>query len=277
MLARRTCLVICVLLAVSGSAHAETAPTVTVGFKPLLAGLDYGEFLTHAPTARGDATIRVLRMDPNLYELRLLMASEQANKKGRTLPEWVQSEGLLAAINASMFQKDLLTSIGLLKSAQHTNFKTLTKGMSILAFGPKRAGLPPVRLIDRECDDFDTLKEQYKNFVQNIRMLSCKGQNTWSQQPGKSWSIAAVAVDKQGRVLFIHGRSPYTVHDFIEELKGLPLAIERAMYTEGGGPSGLVIKVGSQEIQSLGWSGGFDSNVILTPLPNVLGIVAKAQ
>ena len=64
-------------------------------------------------------------------------------------------------------------------------------------------------------------------------MISLKGSNVWKQSE-KIYSIAAVAMDKDDNVLFIHSRSPFSVHDFNHILLKLPLNIKNAMYVEGG-------------------------------------------
>jgi hypothetical protein len=120
--------------------------------------------------------------------------------------------------------------------------------------------MPPVKLIDRGCDDFEAWKTHYGAFVQNIRMVSCKGENVWARG-GQEWSIAAVGVDRRGRLLFIHSRSPYTPHDLIENLLSLPLGLAGAMYVEGGPEAQLYIHSGDREIERVGSRGTslFDS------------------
>lgn len=42
--------------------------------------------------------------------------------------------------------------------------------------------------------------------------------------------MAAVAMDKDGNILFIHSRSPYEVRQFIDMLLKAPLNIKNMMY-----------------------------------------------
>ncbi|MDP6712148.1 MAG: phosphodiester glycosidase family protein, partial [Nitrospinaceae bacterium] len=111
--------------------------------------------------------------------------------------------------------------------------------------------------------------------IQSIRMVSCRGENVWQQQ-SKKWSTAAIGTDSQGRVLFIHARSPYTTHDLISILLNLPIELKQAMYVEGGPDAQLYINTGKKEFEFLGSysSGSFehDKNDVAWPLPNVLGI-----
>jgi hypothetical protein len=60
-------------------------------------------------------------------------------------------------------------------------------------------------------------------------MIDCNQKNIWRQQPIK-YSMSIIAMDKLEDALFIFTLSPYSVHDFINILKQLPLNIQNAMY-----------------------------------------------
>jgi hypothetical protein len=109
-------------------------------------------------------------------------------------------------------------------------------------------------------------------------MVSCDGRNVWTQQP-KKWSTAAIGIDRQGRVLFIHVRSPYSTHDLIGILQELPLDLYNAMYTEGGPEAQLYLRTGGEEMQFVGSfeTGVVDSddNVKAWPVPNIVGVVRR--
>jgi uncharacterized protein YigE (DUF2233 family) len=241
-------------------------------------GLELGTFPALQPAEWGDSRIRVLRIDPARFELRLLNAS--APGQGRPLPakEWCRRNGLVAAINASMYRTDYRTSVSLMRTGDHVNNPSLSKDKSILAFDPRVGGVPPVAILDRECDDFNTLKRRYQSLVQSIRMISCKGENVWSPQP-RMWSTAAIGTDHKGRILFIHVRSPYSTHDLIEMLQALPLNLTRAMYSEGGTEAQLYVRGPDRDYEFLGATGtsnGKESQIQLAwPIPNVVGIARK--
>lgn len=197
----------------------------------------------------------------------------------RSTQQWGQENGLVAAINASMFQTDLRTSVGLMKTKGHVNNGSLMRHKAVLAFDPLDDGVPPVQIIDRQCQDFAALRERYTSLVQSIRMVSCDGRNVWSQQERK-WSTAAIGMDKDGYVLFIHCRSPYSTHDFINILLELPINLKNAMYVEGGVQAQLYIHAASGGERTftgsygLGFSGSAD-NRRAWPIPNIIGIVRK--
>jgi len=245
-------------------------------WKNLEKGLDVGIFPAPKKSAFGDSLIRILRADTASFSLRLLNASSEDQKKRWSVKDWVNRNGLVAAINASMYQKDMMSSVSYMKTRQHTNNTWVSKDKTILAFNPNDKKLPPVRIIDRDCEDFNTLRKQYSTLVQSIRMVSCHGKNMWGQQKKMS-SIAAIGLDQQDRILFIHVRSPYTTHDLIHMLLELPVGLKQAMYVEGGADAQLYINTGKEEHEFIGsYSTGsreHDENTYSHPIPNVLGLV----
>lgn len=253
---------------------APAAPTAPAAWRALDAGLDLGEF-TSPLAAGGDGLIHVLRIDPRRWRLRLLNASAREDGKPLTARAWAKQEGLTAAINASMYQGDMKTSVSLMRAPAHVNNPRLSRDNAILAFDASDPSLPPVQIIDRECQDFEALSGRYGSLVQSIRMVSCTGRNVWSPQE-KAWSTAAIGIDRQGRVLFIHARAPYTTHNFVEALLGLPIELKNAMYAEGGHEAQMFVSAGGRQFEYLGGAdNGSDDGLagLAWPIPNVIGIV----
>ncbi len=243
------------------------------------AGLDLGTFDAPLASVAGDSLVRILRIDPRNHSLRLLNASAPGQREPLTAREWCARHGLDAAINASMYQEDRRTSVSLMRTRVHTNNGRLSKDMAVLAFDRLDADVPEVQIIDRGCQDFDGLRAHYGTLVQSIRMVSCRGENVWSQQP-RRFSIAAIGTDDAGRVLFIHSRSPYTTHEFINVLLGLPIGLRRAMYVEGGPEAQLYVRGGGREYEFVGsYETGFmpgDDNPQAWRVPNVIGVERHA-
>lgn len=248
-------------------------------WRQLEPGLELGVFPAPRASTVGDSLVRVLRIDPGRFRFHLLNASTGPDGKPRTARGWCEEEGMVAAINASMYQMDHRTSVSLMRTREHTNNPRLSKDMTILAFDRLGADGPPVTLLDRECDDFEADSARYGTLIQSIRMISCRGRNVWSQQP-RRWSTAAIAVDGEGRVLFLHVRSPYSTHDLIDALRELPLGIERAMYVEGGPEAQLFVRSGGETLELVGsYETGFhenDGNTAAWPVPNVVAISRRA-
>ncbi len=123
-----TTILCCTLIAISLTAAGadqqsrKTAVGAVTGWQKLADGLELGIFDSPQPAEIGDSKIRILRIDPGRYELKLLNAS--VSKKGRSLSakQWCRQNGLVAAINASMFQADdLKTSVSLMRTRTHVN------------------------------------------------------------------------------------------------------------------------------------------------------------
>lgn len=242
-------------------------------------GLEVARFRSARPAAVGDSTVLAVRIDPVAHAFRLLSAKLLSLPKNLTAPEWVEREGVLGVINASMFQGDQRTSLAYMRDGAGINNAVWSKDNAVFASGPLAPGLPPTQILDRTCQDGDGLARQYRLLVQNIRMLDCQRRNTWAQQP-RRWSTAAVGTDGDGRVLFLHARSAWSTHDLIDVLLSLPLDLSRLMYVEGGPEASLYVKVGGRVVASEvgSYETGFwenDGNALFWPLPNVLAFEAS--
>jgi hypothetical protein len=235
-----------------------------VAWSMLAPGLEHGQAALAADI--GDRQLHILRIDPSHFSF--VLASAAAIGGGpRTARNWAAERGLTAVINAGMFQPDG-TPVGYAKADGRVIQPHLNHDRSVFAFDATHA-----RLIDLSCDEFDPAREE--NAVQGIRMVSCEGRNVWSQA-ARRWSIAAIAQDQSGRILFLHARSPLSVHDFIDAVQALPLSVARAMYQEGGPEATLYVNAGGFELERAGsYETGFnenDDNVAPWALPNVFGI-----
>ena len=244
-------------------------------WQPLGKGLELGTFRIPAADGGSGSLFFSLRIDPQHYRFQLLNLSAQPRGRLLTAKQWCLQFGMVAAINASMYQKDYKTSVSYMRTRHHVNNPRLSKDMCLLAFGRRSKNLPLVKLIDRQCDDFSQWKKHYITWIQSIRMISCTGANVWRQQAHK-WSTAALATDRQGRILFIYVGSPFSTHDLINILKQLPLSIDRAMYLEGGPQAQLFIKAGGVEHDFSGGSRQHKSTPMVFPIdypiPNVIAI-----
>ncbi|HEX2900282.1 MAG TPA: phosphodiester glycosidase family protein, partial [Bacteroidia bacterium] len=237
-------------------------------------GLELGIFQASQPSIAGDRKIRILRIDPAKWQFQLLAAADHEGK-ARTAREWASKFGMVAAVNAGMFQMDGLTNVGYMKVEGKVYNPRFNGDNTIVAFGTDSPKLPQFQIIDRECQNWRQLLDQYKNATQGIRMVDCKQQNRWSQQP-RIWSMVVIGMDKSGKGLFISCRSPYSVHDFIDMLLGLDIDLHNAMYLEGGPEASFFLKTADCEIEQFGsYETGFfesDANDRAWPIPNVIGI-----
>ncbi len=275
----RTAVLALALLAIpapSGKAAPGRAADQPGAWQALEKGLELGMF-DGPPTSRGDGKIAVVRIDPARFDLRLLNSSAPGEGALLTARAWAYRAGASAAINASMFQDDYRTSVSLMRTRVHVNQRRVSKDKAVLAFDPLLPGVEPVRLVDRECDDLDSATRRYGTLVQSIRMISRDRRNVWSLSE-RRFSTAAVGIDGKGRVLFVHARTPWPVHELASALLALPLDVAGAMFVEGGAEAQLYARGGGREIERVG---GFEG-VARTggagqawPVPNVIAAIRR--
>jgi hypothetical protein len=228
------------------------------------------------PGAVGDRKIAVVRIDPARFELRLLSRSAPGEGAMRTAREWTYRAGASAAINASMYQEDFRTSVSLMRTREHVNQRRVSKDKAVLAFDPLVSGVAPVRIVDRECDDLDRASAAYGSLVQSIRMVSCDRRNVWAPSE-RRFSAAAIGLDRRGRVLFIHARTPWPVHELVKALLALPIDLAQAMYVEGGPEAQVFARGGGRELERVGTfeAVGAAENGRAWPVPNVIAAVRR--
>jgi len=179
-------------------------------------GLYLGKFPPLVKSHISNFPITIVKINPEFYSFKLLCASEHDGNM-RTAKKWCNEFGLLAAINASMYQDtDPLKSTGYMKNYNHINNPHINTAFgAFMAFNPIDSSLPEPRFVDRRLQkDWKDQIEKYHTVVQNYRMISKGKRKGWPQQK-KLYSTAAVGMDKDNNVLFIHSPSPYSTHDCI--------------------------------------------------------------
>jgi hypothetical protein len=261
------------ILALLGPAAEPASPQVA--WRTLQPG---AELAVVSPPAASSGPLYVVRVDAGRAKVDVALASEE-KVPGRTAAEWCRRAGLAVAINAGMFQSDHRSNVGYLRHGRHLNNKRWNAYRSVLAVNPKGSVPPAVLWLDRDSSQTDPRLAEYEIVVQNLRLIARKRRNVWSPS-AKRWSEAALAVDSQGRLLFLFSRAPYAMRDFNAMLLRLPLDVVAAMHLEGGPEASLSIHAGGIDLDLAGsYETGFfpdDSNDRQWPLPNVLGIRREA-
>ena len=241
-------------------------------------GIEYNLFQVDSDReGEGIQKIHILRIDPLRAKLRLLTASG-GDRKLRTSTEWCRDFNLVAAINAGMFLKDYSTNVGYLRAGSHVqNGRWNKKYKSVLALEPTKNGIPPAVLIDLDDPDAKKSLGDYAAVVQNLRLLKEGGVNVWGESE-RRWSEAALAIDREGRILFIFCQSPLAMWQFNQMLLSLGLGVLRGMHLEGGPLASFSVK--SRDL-SLELAGVYETGFNLgngsgqqVPIPNVIGVEA---
>jgi len=250
-----------------------------VQWRAIADGVEYAVFV-HTTSDGERAEFHVVRIDPHLAKLDLLAASA-IDRKLRTASRWCKKFGLVAAINAGMYQQDYLSNVGYMRIGKHKNNPYWhKKHLAALAFKPLVKGAEPVVMVDLDVGGSREILKRYDVVVQNLRLIKGNGRNVWSKQERK-WSEAAVAMDKRGRVLFILCWYPFTMWEFNRILLGFPLGVVRAMHVEGGPEASLSVHSDKVYIDLYG---GYETGCCETydndrqwPIPNVLGVKSKGD
>jgi len=253
--------------------NAEPAPAPA--WQTLQPGVEYAVVNVTPAVDVGDKKLHLVRVDPARARLIARLASE-TDKQTRTAGQWCRQSNLALAINLGMYQEDRLSNVGYLRHGSHTNNpKWSASYKAAFGFDPQTHGLAPAVMEDLDQPEAQARLAPYRSVVQNLRLIKGEGQNTWSVSD-KRWSEAALAMDAQGRVLFLFCRSPFSMWEFNRMLLALPLGIVRAMHLEGGPEASLSIHAGNINLDLCGsYETGFlpkDTNSKQWAIPNVLGV-----
>ena len=239
-------------------------------------GLELGRFPL-AGQGSPPATVHVLRIDPRRWEL-TLHGLPSGGSGGYTAREWSRREGLVAAINAGLYQEDYRTHSGYMR-ADGTVFSRGTNGyLSAAAFDPVNPQDPPFRIFDIDNDPLAAVLGRYRRVVQNLRLIKRPGENRWSSQE-RRWSEAALGEDSEGRALLIFCGAPLPLDSLIEALLALPLGLVAAQHLEGGTQAQLFVAAGERTIELVGGHEGVFPAPELSrpawPIPNIIGVRAR--
>lgn len=258
--------------AAGNDGDADAALPETPRWQRLEDGLCYAEFTLPAETGP-QALLTVLRIDPERFDFRLY-ASAAHQHPPLTLAQWADTHDLVAAINASMYLPDGVTSTGYMRQDDYINNKRLVRRFgAFFVAGPRQAGLPRADILDRETPRWQELLDEYRLVIQNYRMISGERRILWSPG-GPLYAISAVAEDGDGQILFLHCRDPLEAYSFAHALLHLPLDVRTVMYVEGGMQAGLVIRSPGlhQELRGRHLADFWVTGNVRAQLPNVLGI-----
>jgi Phosphodiester glycosidase len=248
----------------------------------LAPGMEIRRVQVRKQSAFGDSRITVLRIDPGLWELEAIGILQTGESVGHTAREWSNEHKYTAAINAGMFDTDNKTHLGYLRSRDHVYNSRVNNYQSVMAFDPREERkVPRFRIFDRDAaqSSMQEILSDYASAVQNLRLIKRPGVNQWAKQT-REWSEAAVGEDREGHVLFIYSRSPFSMHDLNQELLATGIGVVAAQHMEGGPEAQLYVRTGKTELEMFGsYETSFkenDQNAAAWPVPNVIGVRPRA-
>jgi hypothetical protein len=243
-------------------------------------GLEVARFDADGAANPAAGAITVLRVHPSQWQLRIFSNDTGEPSGNRSVRRCLEDENLAVAVNAGMYATDYLTHLGYLGCGEERNNPRVNAYRSVAAFEPLVPDAPPFRIFDLDETEFPEIRGRYRCLVQNLRLIKRSRENRWPQQ-GRKWSEVALGEDVRGRVLLIHSRDAYSMHDLNEILFGLPIDVVAAQHLEGGPEAQLVYRDGDRGVVLIG---AFDPVVFQPgqgasglPVPNVLGIVRRGE
>jgi hypothetical protein len=245
---------------------------LAAGFVALGPGVDYGEVRLTDNPRMGDGLLHFVRVDPAKADLRFGLAARDGGS--RTAGEWADKLHFAAVINLGMYEKDGVSATGHVRDGAYALTRRWNAYRSALACGPGRADF-----FDLDAPDAQKRAEEFPSVAQSLRLLKAPGEDVWLHAPAsKRWSEAAIGQDKQGRILFLFSRTPFSMHELNTRLLASPLEVIRAMHVEGGPQASLSVR-GPLKLDLAGsyetGSNENDGNDRQWPLPNVLGVSLK--
>lgn len=232
-------------------------------------------------TIKQNISIVALRIDPSLYSFQLYSSAVEKNPP-KTATAWAESYDLTAAINASMYTPAGNSTGYMRLGDQELNQHIAKRYGNFFVANPRQGNptLPVVDILDKSSANWQKILPRYDIVVQNFRLFGPKKENLWPMD-GPEHAVAAVGIDKAGKVYFLHCASSVNVYSFTTVLLSQApevLNLRAAMYVEGGSQAALVVNSpGARHT----WLGAHPADIFIdqtlreTPLPNVLGVRKK--
>jgi exopolysaccharide biosynthesis protein len=192
-----------------------------------------------SPTGDDD-TVTIVRFDPHHITLGVGYRPDQPI----LLSDWMQQEKATAIINGGYFDaQDNATA--LVVSNGHVF------GQSYQGFGGmlsvNTGGTISLRSLHQH--PYDPNSEQLKQATQSSPMLVLNGKRTQFDADASMTPRSVVAMDKQGRMLFIVSPGQvFTLDELADQLVKSDLSINNALNLDGGASTGLYVNAGSQHI-----------------------------
>lgn len=237
-------------------------------------GVKWGEYRLLRESDSASLPLFVLELNPEKFEM-IILSSQEYRTGPLTAESWADEFGYEIVFNAGLFMQENYLPLGYLKSDNMVLNSHHNRHNSFLLFNPIRKNLPSAMLIDRQCENLDSILPFYKSHLQSIRMLSCRGENCWKKS-AKSHSILSLGLDSTGRMMLFFVQEPIVPHEFINQVFKLKPELETMMYLEGGRHASLYAELGKLSLDMHGFS---DKPMPLKslrempmPLPIVIGM-----
>jgi uncharacterized protein YigE (DUF2233 family) len=187
-----------------------------------------------------DDTVTIVRLDPKRIHLSVAYQPQQP----LSMSAWMQQTHAKVLLNGGYFdQQDNAT--GLVVSNGQAS------GQSYVGFGGmlsvNRDGTISLRSLHDQPYNPET--EQVEQATQSSPMLMINGKRTQFNADAASQRRTVVAMDKQGRLLFIVSPGEaFSLDELADLLASSDLSLQTALNLDGGASSALYVNAGNQHI-----------------------------
>jgi len=187
-----------------------------------------------------DDTVTIVRFD--IHKIKLSIGYQP--KQPLLMSEWMQQEHAIAMINGGYFDPQfkataLVISNGNVFGESYTGFGGM---LSADAHGT-------VSLRSLRQQPYNPNTEQLQQATQSSPMLMLGGKRTQFNADASQTRRSVVAMDKQGRLLFIASPDQvFSLDQLADQLASSDLSIETALNLDGGASTGLYVNGGSSHV-----------------------------
>ena len=248
----RLSLLLCILI--FPLASCDLLPSVTISITPATSSSNRTQLNVWNRVATGvevryedwkipgsdDDTVTIVRFD--IHKIKLSIGYQP--KQPLLMSEWMQQEHAIAMINGGYFDPQfkataLVISNGNVFGESYTGFGGM---LSADAHGT-------VSLRSLRQQPYNPNTEQLQQATQSSPMLMLGGKRTQFNADASQTRLSVVAMDKQGRLLFIASPDQvFSLDQLADQLASSDLSIETALNLDGGASTGLYVNGGSSHV-----------------------------
>ncbi len=187
-----------------------------------------------------DETVTIVRFDTHKIKVSVGYQPGQP----LSMNDWTQLEHPLAIINGGYFDQQfnataLVVSNGKVFGKSYTGFGGM---LSVDAHGT-------VSLRSLRQQPYDPNNERLEQATQSAPILMLSGKRTQFSADASQTRRSVVAIDKQGRLLFIVSPGQvFSLDEIADQLASSDLSIEVALNLDGGSSTGLYVNGGSPHV-----------------------------